>query len=348
MPRRIRVGHCGLSTARLIQSRSFRPGHWLGHRAVSGTPQVHRWLFLGVLAVHLAPVVVFTHLPASDGPGHVYNAHVVEQRLLGGDPSVPYFSFNPAPDPNWLGHALLVLAMVAMPAAASEMTLQLLYVLGFPLAFRYFLRSTGQDTKGLDFLAFPFVYGIHFHWGFYNFLLSLILYLLTLGTWMRWRGRFSATRMLMLSFLLMLAYFSSLVGFIQCVFAMACLLLIDAALTKIRPRLSELVWTGLAAFPALSLYIWFAARQLNRGPLPTEFPRPLWAAVNLFRFDILRTFTAAERPLAIGFALLFWRGRTQGLCFLILGVTSILVVFAAGIEGVGRICGAEALSNKTY
>jgi len=309
---------------------------------VTATSRVRHWLFLGVLAVHLAPVLYFTYLPASDGPGHVYNAHVVEQRLLGDDPSVPYFRFNPAPAPNWLGHVLLSLAMLIMPAAASERTLQLLYVLTFPLAFRYFLRSAAQDTKGLEFLAFPFVYGIHFHWGFYNFCLSLVLYLFTLGTWMRWRGRLSALRMMTLSCLLVLTYFSSLVGFIQCLFAMAALLLIDAALTKTRPRLSELAWTGLAAFPAVSMSVWFAMRQVNRGPLPAEFPPRLWAAANLFRFDILRTFTDAEKPLAIGFALLFWlgiafqchqrwkTGRIQGgLGFLLLGAATIPIVFLA-------------------
>ena len=70
------------------------------------------WLtlvFVVLLLAHLAPIWFFDYFPSQDGPVHLENANIL---LNYGSENCPvlgeYYLLNYEPNPNWMGHFLLV------------------------------------------------------------------------------------------------------------------------------------------------------------------------------------------------------------------------------------------------
>ena len=90
-----------------------------------------RWLgalFLTLALLYLIPFWIVHYLPTVDGPCHTYNAWILRQY-----DHVPlfrqYYQINAEPYPNWIGHGIMALLMLAVPPLVAEKLLASVYAL---------------------------------------------------------------------------------------------------------------------------------------------------------------------------------------------------------------------------
>lgn len=147
-------------------------------RLTSGT-------FVLLAILHIAPLWTVRYLPLGDGPSHVYNAWVLHGLATGSAPAPiqDAFAIDWRPHPNWSSHLLLALAMtVAPPLIAEKLFLTLLLALFYLGAWRL-ATATDPARDVYAFLVFPLTYTQTFMAGYYNFSLSIGLFLLLLAFW---------------------------------------------------------------------------------------------------------------------------------------------------------------------
>jgi hypothetical protein len=183
-----------------------------------------RWTLTAVfwmtLIIQLIPLVLFSRLPSVDGPVHLFNAKLLIDHFNQETKTETfYFQLNRVIPPNVLGHVTLAFLIKLFGTASSENILIAVYLVALALSYRYFIRSVATDSSGYECIIFPFLYNMHVYWGFYNFCLSIIFFLLATGYWIRRSTRPSAISCAALSLLVLLAYLSSPVGFAEaCIF----------------------------------------------------------------------------------------------------------------------------------
>ncbi len=264
-----------------------------------------RWLdrvFLAAVIANLAPVLWFRFLPARDGAAHALSAEWIRDLLLGHAAAVEAFAaWNAAPVPNWLGHAFMALAGAVIGPWAAERLLVGVIVVALPLSVRYALRSVTPHSTGLEFLALPLIWGTHLHWGFYNFCISLSVYLVCVGYWWRHRHELSPGRAAAWALLLVVTYFSSILALMH-VFASVGLLWLFEPAGRWRLARSTIA----ASIPAMTLWLLFVVLEPVGPRLPTAFPPPLWAAASLLRLDILRSGDPSDHRVILLAASAFW------------------------------------------
>ncbi|MFL6200635.1 MAG: hypothetical protein ACJ76J_15780 [Thermoanaerobaculia bacterium] len=166
------------------------------------------WLFAALIVLHLLPIWMLPFAPTQDGPAHLSMAHALRQY---GTPEGSYlrehFVRNQEAIPNWFVFFLLadVLRFPSLPVA--EKVLLSAYVILLPLSARYALQAVRPRSGFLAFLSFPFVYNFLLNMGFYNFCFSLPAFLLSVGFWLRHRGRLGIGRTAVLALLVLWTYF---------------------------------------------------------------------------------------------------------------------------------------------
>lgn len=178
---------------------------------LSGTCRgLSRWepaLFLGLIAIHLAPIWMFTYLPTTDGAAHVASADVMRRYHDPGlDVFRKYYFVSGAPVPNLIGHVLLAGFLSLVKPVVAEKLLVSLYLVLFPLGLRYAASALGRRAGLLGYLAFPMCYSFLLGQGFYNFCLSLGVFLVVVGYWVRIRDRLGPWRGILLAVLLAVLY----------------------------------------------------------------------------------------------------------------------------------------------
>lgn len=144
-------------------------------------------LFIVLAILHVAPVWSVRYLPLGDGPTHVYNAWVLHGLIAGDAPPriAEAYRVDWRPHPNWTGHVLMALAMAVVPPLIAEKLLVTL-IIALMLAGAWLL-ATAVDPRNdvYAFLAFPFTWAQTLVAGYYNFSLSVALYLIILAIWWR-------------------------------------------------------------------------------------------------------------------------------------------------------------------
>ncbi len=233
----------------------------------SGTMQ-NRWknsesvLFLLLILIHLIPLWSFRYFPSQDGPAHLENAMILKEYHNPESTALrEYYVLNPHPSPNWFGHLILAGLMSLFPILIAEKIFLSGYIILFPLAVRYALRSIRPDAGFLAVLSFPFIYSYPLHMGFYYFCYSLVIWIFLIGYWLRHRTRLTAARTLMLCLLWLLLYFTHLVSLV-----MAWLALLPLSLWLARAQAIQ----GPQG-PSLRLYLRTLAGELIR-PLAASLP----------------------------------------------------------------------------
>lgn len=155
----------------------------LRERGFAGWERVVFGLLLGL---HLLPLWCHRYFLTSDGPAHLYNAALLKSMLLHPDHwAHQLLTINFNPEPNYFSHLLLVGLLTVLPPWLADKLVLTLYVVGLPLALRYLLRAVRPDAGWLAVLGFPLVYSVVLVWGFYNFCLSLAVFLWAVGYWVR-------------------------------------------------------------------------------------------------------------------------------------------------------------------
>ncbi len=221
-----------------------------------------RWLgalFWALALLSLTPFWTVHYLPTVDGPCHTYNAWIL---LHHSDPRYPlfgqYYRINAEPSPNWTGHAVMALLMLAVPPLVAEKVLVSAYALTLLAGAWYLAGSVRREGRWLALLALPFVFNFMFQFGFYNFSISLGLFLFALGFWWRYRDRpGSPVYIVGINLLLVLCYFSHILSFGLALLAIAVLWL--ATLRRDGWRRHLLHVAVLA--PQLLLPVWYLTRE---------------------------------------------------------------------------------------
>jgi hypothetical protein len=305
-----------------------------------------RWTFAALALLYVLPFWVVRHVPTVDGPCHTYNAWVLRQfaNVARFPLFQQYYAINLKPYPNWISHGTMALLMFAVPAAVAEKLLVSGYVLAFLFGAWYLAGSVRQGEQWLAFLAFPFAYHQLFQDGFYNFSISVALFLILLGCWWRHRERPGLVFAVAINLLLWLCYFSHILSFGLALIAIAVLWLA----TLRRETWKRHLWHVPILLPQLALPLWFFARQ-GGGEVPAGWPLARLMKY-FFRLEVLFALGEAQLWYGIALAVLFLalfllscrRGRGEENAFLILALLFATLYFVSP-EG---MAGGWLLKNR--
>jgi hypothetical protein len=172
-------------------------------------------LFTLVTVVNILPFLTTRFFPTLDGASHLSNSNIISQLVFHHNSLFrQFFSLNPELVPNWTSHLLISVLTLIMPAFAAEKILILILLAGIPFAFRSLMQTIAPKNYLFSFLIFPFTHPMFFFFGFYNFCIAILFFLVTLVFWLRhghkpWKWK----KMMMLAILVALTYFSHIVIF---------------------------------------------------------------------------------------------------------------------------------------
>ena len=258
---------------------------------------MRRWtlpLFVALAVLHIAPVWSVRYVPTGDGPAHIYNAWVLHELLTDDAPAniAHAYRIDWRPHPNWSGHALMALAMfVTSPLVAEKLLLTLIVAL--LLGGTWFLTTSVDPRNDLyAFLAFPFVWTQSLVAGYYNFSLSIGLFLIILGIWWRRRERATLGSIALIATLLLLCNFTHPMAA-----GLACGAIVLLSLLTL--RFAHIV----AILPTAVLLAMFGSTAESNTGAPMQLSIEWDAARILARIDTLYAWDDRIRPVAIALAL---------------------------------------------
>jgi hypothetical protein len=261
-----------------------------------------RALFGVLLALHLVPLALVPAFPSQDGPSHVEAAFNLRHYA---DPEFPlireYYVRNPTPEPNLLGHLLLMGLLEITHPVLAEKILIAAFVLLFPLSVRYALRAVAIEAAPLAVLAFPFVYSWPLHMGFFNFCWGLPLFFFLIGYWIRHRQALGLRQGIDIAAL-------SLVLWAAHVVPLVLALAVIAAWGAVERR--GALRTLVALTPVLTMTTLFVWRK---QPVPSDRPPFLDLLRGLVRLESLVSFRDTELVISTAMAVLFTAGLVAGL-----------------------------------
>ncbi len=267
------------------------------------------------------PVWLVKLVPTQDAPFHLALADMIARFGWGGtlqEPAASFYHWNPRIEPNSTIYLLLagLIRLTGDALTANTLFLSLYGLLWIASAFAVCRMETERPL--LPFLLLlPLAFGVAIHWGFYNYSLSVPLFLLFASFWHKARERrsaisFAATALFLAG--LYLTHISSL--------AVACLLLAADGLARairalegsgiraaVRQLLVDGVWALAAALPVLLLAAGFlvAYRDVPTGAVVPEGElvlnmRRLAAATYLFSFTLWEIVALAPVLIAVAVA----------------------------------------------
>jgi len=172
-------------------------------------------LFTIITLLNLLPYISTRFFPSMDGASHLSNSNIINQLVFHHNELFrQFFTINPEPVPNWTSHLLISLLSLVMPAFLAEKILMVILLAGTPFAFRSLMQTISPGKSLYSYLIFPFTHSMFLFFGFYNFCLAVLFFLITLNYWLRNEHKFPAARpTLFLALLAALTYFSHLVVF---------------------------------------------------------------------------------------------------------------------------------------
>ena len=150
----------------------------------------YEWgLFIGLGILQLVPIWSVNYFPTLDGPLHIGNT-LTYMRMDEPGYEILRVLYQPAHNiaPNYFVYAFFYGALNFFSPLVSEKLFLSLYVLSFPLAFRYALGALGRNATVFSVLGFPMAYTPLLYLGFYNTSYALVAFLLTFGYWLRHRN----------------------------------------------------------------------------------------------------------------------------------------------------------------
>jgi len=232
-------------------------------------------LFIIFLVAHLLPLWAVKYFLTTDGPSHVYNAKVLLDFFTSHNVDFyqTYYAVNAVPNPNWFSHLSLSFLQFFLPGFVAEKVFLSVYVILFVFAIRKLVAHVNKENLFLSWIGFPFIYNYVLQLGFYNSLFSMVLMLLTIYVWVVVAEK-SKMKILMLTTLFTLLYFTHLVGLSFAIFFIALIIPFQQNWHQsgISSLLSDLAkkYAGLAAtaFPAFILAIYYF-NNMGTGSLPS-------------------------------------------------------------------------------
>ncbi|HYI08257.1 MAG TPA: hypothetical protein VEK57_04230 [Thermoanaerobaculia bacterium] len=252
------------------------------------------WLFVALSILHIVPVWSAGLLPTGDGASHLYNAWIMKGLMAGDAPAqiASAYEIDWRPHPNWSGHLILVALMTVVPPLIAEK----LFVSGIVLLLLAgaWLLATANGNEGAvyAFLAFPFCWSQSLAAGFYNYALSIGVYLVILAVFWRRRDRTTVANIALIALLLVVCYFTHpLAAGYACGAVILCSLL-----TR------RFAWIA-GTIPVIPLLLWFARGEAAGT---RDWTTIEWKALRfLGGVEPVMSFDERQRPIAIATAIVF-------------------------------------------
>lgn len=170
-----------------------------------------------MVVVHLIPILILNPFVTLDGPAHLYNAVLIDQLIKGESTHIAeVFVFNSFPEPNWIGHACMVLFLQVFSCLVAEKSLQLIIVIATAWGFRMLVKAMDPGrTPWMAWFVFPLLFNFTFLLGFYNFSFGIALLLIGVSWWLRnTEQALSIRQWVLVGLWAGLLYFSHLVVFL--------------------------------------------------------------------------------------------------------------------------------------
>ena len=318
-----------------------------------------RWenlAFVGLIGLYLIPLWLGKYFLTGDGPCHLYNAHILLDLFSGRQVDFygKWFEVNPAPEPNWFGHAVLMVLMQVFPPFLAEKLLLSSYVIFYAIALRMLLKTLHPSAEYLVFLGFPFIYQYTFQMGFYNYSFSILFFFVILRYGWKIHDQLTLLRLMGLGALLLLQYFTHPVGYFYSLAGLGLYLLSFLRKDSLTEVSQKGVKVLLAALPSLILLGDYFFRK--GGIRPEAGSESLFSLLlNFGKFSSLILLVEEERFISIALALtigmlggyaFYKRIRLQegkqGDLFLGLWVIALITYFG----NIGGLAGAGVLSVR--
>ena len=222
-----------------------------------------KYLFILLLVIHLVPIWAFLYFPTQDGPSHIYNSKVLKEYHNRENYQIrQVFKINLKIFPNWLSHLSMMILMYIVPPMIAEKILLSACIALVPLSLWYLLDAI--DRRNVIFSLFGFIYAYHnlLHMGFYNFALSVPMFLFALGYWWKHRQDIKVHQIVILNVLLFLTYLSHFASYALLLVAMATIAVVFF-LSKTAESLGEMKNTKLSV-SAISREIFQQVKPLGK------------------------------------------------------------------------------------
>lgn len=253
-------------------------------------------LFLALALLEIVPIWTVKYVPTGDGPSHVYNAWVMHALARGDAPPKieAAYRIDWRPHPNWTGHAFMALAMFVVPPLVAEKLLLTLIIVAVLAGSWMLMTAVDPRNDVYAFLALAFTYPQAFFAGFFNYSLSIGLFLIILTVWWRRRDRPGVATLIAIAALLVLCYFTHVLAT-----AFACAVIGLLSLFRRRPaHLLSLVPAGL-------LLAWFARTSDVGAGQPVKLTIDWDAASILAKVDVLNVFDLRQRPISLAISVIY-------------------------------------------
>src|SRR5215472_309140 len=230
----------------------------------------HQWLVLALIGVYLLPIWVFKYIPTQDGPSHLYNSQVLAWMFLTPDALFhQYYDLRLAPFPNWLIYLILAPLILVVPALTAEKALLSLYVILVPLSVWYLLDAIRPGKTLLTLASFGLVYNYLLLLGFYNFVFSLPLVLITLGYWWKHRTALGWREIIITTLLCALIWLGHIIDYAIALFAIGMLALLQA-----RSGFKAFLKAMACILPSTILFIsYFFGSDIAASPIQIDLMR---------------------------------------------------------------------------
>jgi hypothetical protein len=195
-------------------------------------------IFTILTIINMLPFVATRFFPSLDGASHLSNSNIINQLLFYNNEIFhQFFRINPEPVPNWTAHLLISLLTLVLPVFLAEKILIAILLIGIPFAFRTLLQTISPKNTLYSFLIFPFTHSMFFFFGFFNFCMAILLFLITLNYWLRHEHTiWKAKQIAILTLLIAVTYFSHIVIFGTLLLTIAIQIITTAILSFICKR----------------------------------------------------------------------------------------------------------------
>ncbi len=229
------------------------------------------WLLVFVIVVllYILPIWIFKYFPSQDGPAHIYNSFILRHYS---DPDYRFSEFydvNKRIIPNWASHASMMLLMYVFPPLIAEKILLTAYILLMAVGVLYLLNAIGKDKTPLAFIGLPFIYNYLFLMGFYNFALSVALFLIAIGYWWKHFQTFNIKNIVILAILLVILYFSHAVSLALAAFSIGVMAFLNLVFIR-SPRMfstwKKALLSLIPMLPSMALLLYYTRGNTASDP----------------------------------------------------------------------------------
>ena len=226
-------------------------------------------IFTVITIINMLPFVATRFFPSMDGASHLSNSNIISQLVFHNNSLFhQFFMINPEPVPNWTSHLLISIFTLVMPAFLAEKILIIILLTGTPFAFRNLVQTITPKHTLFSFLIFPFTHSMFFFFGFFNFCMAVMLFLITLNYWLMHESKaLRAKQTLMMVMLVALTYFSHIVVFGTLLIAIASRIVTGSTLALLCQKtdkkiivvqfLKKTLTITLAAIIPIILFVYF-------------------------------------------------------------------------------------------